>query len=74
MESETVDRTDLERHRIFQVQDKCEHTPDCLNLVDWEFTGNQVIQILRCNCGKTVTEVYRLSDTKVSDKKIYEVK
>ena len=45
----------------------CEHSPDRLDLVDSEYRGDGAIFVFRCSCGKSVTEFFRHSETRVSD-------
>jgi len=45
----------------------CEHGPDRLDLIDSEYQGDEAIFVFRCNCGKSVTEFFRLTETRVSD-------
>ena len=45
----------------------CSHTPDSLELIDWQYRGDEVMCILRCRCGKAVTEIFKYFETRISD-------
>lgn len=45
----------------------CEHGPDQLDLIDSEYRGDAAIFVFRCSCGKSVTEFFIHSETRVSD-------
>ena len=47
--------------------DSCRHTPDSSDLIDWDYKGDEVMCLFRCRCGKTVTEVFKYFDTRISD-------
>ncbi len=47
-------------------EDLCFHEPHQTDLVNWEQNGDEIIQIFQCECGKEVTELFRLSERKVS--------
>ena len=49
-----------------QGEDICEHTPDKLDLIGTDYHGDKIIQHFRCQCGKSVKEIYTLIETKVS--------
>lgn len=45
----------------------CLHEPDQLDLIDSEYRGDEAIFIFRCNCGQSVTEFFRHTETRVLD-------
>ena len=45
----------------------CRHTQDSLDLIDWEYRGDEVMCLLRCRCGKAVTEIFKYFETRISD-------
>ncbi len=40
----------------------CGHTPDNLDLLDWEASGDTVTHLYRCKCGKNVSEFFTFSE------------
>ena len=47
--------------------DQCEHTPDLWHQIDHIDDGDQIINVYKCKCGKTVEEIFALSGTRVSE-------
>ena len=47
--------------------DQCEHTPDLWQKIDHIDDGDQIVNVYKCKCGKTVEEIFALSDTRVSE-------
>lgn len=47
-----------------QVPETCEHTPDQLDNIGVDFTGNEIHMLMECEgCQKRLREVYRYSLT-----------
>jgi hypothetical protein len=46
-------------------EEGCEHTPDALNLIGTEYQDDGVIYHFECKCGKSIEEIFTLSETKV---------
>ena len=66
MGTKVIDKFELE----FDFQQgleikECMHEPDKLDFIDWECTGDRIVQFFRCDCGKTVKEIYNHFDTRV---------
>jgi len=60
------DDFDFESERNQKEETLCFHEPHQTDLVNWEHNGDEIIQIFQCECGKEVTELFRLSERKVS--------
>ena len=68
---------DLEEdHRQEQLRDAiegaqetnaCDHCLDSLDLLGWDYRGDQLDCVYRCSCGKTVTEIFTHFETRISD-------
>ena len=47
-------------------EESCEHMPDTLNLIDTEYQSDMIIHHFECECGKSIEEIFMLTETKVS--------
>ena len=56
----------LDALQRIEGEEGCEHTPDTLNLIDTEYQGDMIIHHFECKCGKSIEEIFTLSETKVS--------
>jgi len=56
----------LDSLQRMEGEEGCEHTPDTLNLIDTEYQGDMIIHHFECECGKSIEEIFTLSETKVS--------
>jgi len=57
----------MDAKEILQETTICRHTPDSLDIIDWEYRGDEVMCLLRCRCGKAVTEIFKYFETRISD-------
>jgi len=46
---------------------QCEHTPDLLEPIKSEYKHDQIIQVLRCQCGMTIKEYFTYQHTNVCE-------
>jgi len=66
METKLIETNEFESDFLQGFETKeCMHTPDLLDFVDWEYNGEKIVQFFRCNCGKTIKEIYNHFDTRV---------
>ena len=56
----------LDALQRIEGEEECEHTPDTLNLIDTEYQDDMIIHHFECKCGKSIEEIFTLSETKVS--------
>jgi len=56
----------LDALQRIEGEDGCEHTSDNLNLIDTEYQDDMIIHHFECKCGKSIDEIFTLSETKVS--------
>jgi hypothetical protein len=56
----------LDALQPIEGEDGCEHTPDNLNLIDTEYQDDMIIHHFECKCGKSIEEIFTLTETKVS--------
>ena len=56
----------LDALQRIEGEERCEHMPDTLNLIDTEYQGDMIIHHFECKCGKSIEEIFTLSETKVS--------
>ncbi len=57
----------MDAKEILQETTICCHTPDSQDIIDWEYRGDEVMCLLRCRCGKAVTEIFKYFETRISD-------
>ena len=57
----------MDAKEIMQETTICRHTPDSQDIIDWEYRGDEVMCLLRCRCGKAVTEIFKYFETRISD-------
>ena len=56
----------LDALQRIEGEDGCEHTSDNLNLIDTEYQDDMIIHHFECKCGKSIDEIFTLTETKVS--------
>lgn len=55
----------MEENRKKTEDDVCMHTPDLLHFITWDSSNDKIVHIYKCNCGKTIEEIFTHCDTKV---------
>ena len=56
----------LDALQPIEREERCDHTPDNLNLIDTEYQDDMIIHHFECKCGKSIEEIFTLTETKVS--------